>query len=281
MSSNPFNPPGATQGNPFAPTTNNPTPAAAPATGGFNATPQNGAVAMDQQTQAAPEIIDFNDPRLTSESLTVQEGDAFSQPAPPPDRKWRVKLKHEGIKQQGSSDILPWEPAIQKDKNGNQIGLFARTVMSVTIQDSEGKYDGLHLQVPFFYMDTKVNREGLSKVMTVLNLLRKPDGTPWIQKGERLNHKELIERFVKALQGEPEVGVESQWELQCEGCNQEAKARGGFAKSIQGMTKFPPSKTVRGEYDPEMRCQVNPAHGYSKARPVVGRFLNLKEVLPK
>lgn len=283
MSSNPFNPnpSGAGAANPFAP---QPQPSAPPqqVNGGIHS-------ASLEQTQEAPVVIDLNDPMLTSENLTAAEGDAFAQPAPPPDRKWRVKLKFEGIKKQGTSDLSEAsfpnglklygvEPAQQKDKNGNVIGLFLRTVMSVTILDPSGKYDGLHLQVPFFYVDTKPNREGISKIMTILNLLRKPDGTPWITKGERLSHPLLMERFIKALAGEPELGAESAWEFQCDGCNAEAKARGGFAKSIVGMTKFPPSKTVRGEYDPEMRCQVNAAHGYSKARATVARFLPLGEV---
>lgn len=224
--------------------------------------------------------IDINDPLLTSESLTVAEGDAFATPPPPPDQKWRVKLKHEGVKVANSTELLPWEPAKQKDRNGNVIGLFARTVMSVTIQDPNGKFDGYHLQVPFFYMDTKGNREGISKVMTVLNLLRKPDGSPWIVKGEKLNHKALIERFIQALQTEPELGAESTWEVVCDVCAAEAKKTGGFAKSVQGMTKFQPSKTVRGQYDPDFACMLNRGHGYARARSLATRFFALSE-LPK
>jgi hypothetical protein len=220
--------------------------------------------------------IDLNDPLLTSESLTVAEGDAFAEPAPPPDRKWRVKLKLEGVAKEGVSDKAPYVPERDVDKRTGQVrGLFLKTVISVTILDPSGKYDGLHLQVPFRWMDTKPNRDGVSKIMTVLNLLRKPDGTPWVVKGEKLNHLALMERFVKALAGEPEVGAESEWEFNCDVCGQEAKATGKYAKSVRGMNKFPPSKTVRGEFDPEMVCPVNRAHGYSKARPLAARFIAL------
>lgn len=268
MPSNPFgNQPPAPQGN-------NPFGATAPAQ------PQqatNGATDAAGLDAPVEQPIDINDPMLTSESLTVAEGDAFATPPPPPDGKWRVKLKHEGIKKDGSSDILPWEPAQQRDRNKNVIGLFARTVMSVTIQNP-GKYEGYHLQVPFFYMDTKPNREGISKVMTVLNLLRKPDGTPWITKGEKLNHKALIERFIQALQSEPEVGVESAWEVTCDVCSQNAKKAGAFAKAVQGMTKFTGSKTVRGEYDPDLLCGIDRGHGYTRARAIAVRFFSVNEL---
>lgn len=283
MSSNPFNNPGAAA-NPFAPQQ----PQHHQHTNGVDHS-QVGVAGELNQPQEAPVVFDANDPLLVSESLTQKEGDAFAQPAPPPDRKWRVILKNEGIKKQGTQDLVEETfPGVgtlrgvaiaeQKDKNGNRIGLYLRTLISITIQDPNGKYDGIHIYVPFRYIDTKPNRDGVSKIMTVLNLLRRPDGTPWVAKGEKLSHPALMERFLKALATEPEIGCESQWEWQCDGCNAEAKAKGQFAKSIQGMQKFPPSKTVRGEYDPEMACPVNRAHGYSKAGVIAARFVGLGEV---
>lgn len=269
-------------GNPFATT-----PGAAKGADPFGATspaPQqvNGTEVPGQGVDAAPaEVIDPNDPLLTSEALTIGEGDAFAAPPPPPDAKWRVKLKHEGVKQEGSTEVLPWVPVIQRDRAGNKIGMYARTVMSVTIQDPTGKYDGYHLQVPFFYMDTKANKDGVSRVSTVLGLLKKPDGTPWIKAGDKFpNQRALMELFIQALQSEPEVGAESTWEVTCDVCAAKAKASGGFAKSIQGMTKFQGSKTVRGQYDPDFACMVDRGHGYSRARATATRFFSEKD-LPK
>jgi hypothetical protein len=269
--------------NPFA--VNTPAGGANPFGAGTAAPTQsiNGAAAasanLDQGVQAVPDPpISLDDPLLTSESLTVAEGDAFAQPTPPPDGKYRVKLKHVGIQKEGSTEILPYEPQPQKDKTGTVIGVYARTLIAVTIIDPDGKYDGLHLGVQFRYIDTKVNREGVSKAMTLLNMLRRPDGTPWLVKTERLSHKVLMERLVQATMSEPELGAESVWEWSCEACNAEAKAKGQFGRSLQGMTKFPANAAVRGQYLPDMRCPVNPAHMFSRARAVVARFMPLSEV---
>lgn len=264
--------------NPFAP----PPQSATSQVFGAGQIAPNGGTGLDQ-TQEAPEPIDLNDPLLISESLTVAEGDAFADPPPPPDGRYRVKLKLIGVPKEGSSEVDPYIAARDIDNKTGQVrGLFLKTKIGVNIIDPTGKYDGLSLGIKFSWMDTKPNRDGVSKVMTVLNLLKQPSGQPWINKGERLNHKELMERFVKALAGEPEIGVESSWEYNCRGCSDEAKVTKKYQNAIEGMNKFPVDKERSRPgvivYLPERECVVNKAHGFSRARAMVARFIGLGEV---
>src|SRR5579859_7226573 len=124
-----------------------------------------------------------------------------------------------------------------------------------------------------------MGRDGSTKVATILGKLKRPDGTPWATAGTKLTGKGWIDLFVKALAGEPEVGIETQWEWSCQECGKLAKDKGEkYPRSINGMHKFPPSRKVRGEFDPEMKCAVNPAHGYSRARVRIASVLSLAEI---
>lgn len=232
------------------------------------------------------EILDPNDPRLISEDISVNaEGDAYAQPAPPPDTKWRCKLKLEGVKD-ANGQKHDYLPKLTKDK----LPYFA-TGISASIIDPSGKYDGVLMYDS--WVGTFMNRDGSTKVSTILRLLKQPDGNPWVEirpntapaakvkAGQRLTHKEWMDLLVTALAGEPEIGVLSQWEWSCQTCSEEAKAaHKAYPKSIQGMTKFPPeqdkAKVQAGQrYSPEMACQANKAHGYSRARATIASFVAL------
>ena len=155
-------------------------------------------------------------------------------------------------------------------------------MIEARIIDPSGKYDN----IPVFdrWVGTFINKDGSHKVQTILARLVKADGTPWITKQTRLNHKEWMDLFVKALQTEPEIGIETAWEWSCQGCGEEAKARGtDYPKSIVGMNKFPVDPTASKRtgvqtYTPDMACQLNKAHGYSGARATIARFLSLAEL---
>jgi hypothetical protein len=220
------------------------------------------------------DVLDPNDPRLVSEPLDVNvDADAYAFPAPPPDAKYRAKLK-----------LVPQEDPQTKEKKNYKTTLWGKNkkavavaVVEADIIDPSGKYDGI--KVFDYNVSTFLTRENATKVATILARLKRPDGSPWVGKTERLSVKEWGERLVKALAGEPEIGIETVWEYQCQGCAKEAKDKGtDYPRRITGMHKFPPSRTKAGEYDPEMRCQVNPAHGFSRARVQIGRFLHLSEL---
>src|SRR2546430_14406481 len=70
----------------------------------------NGSAAPGQPvpSDAPQELIDENDPRLISETLDANlEADAYAQPIPPPDGKYRAKLKLEGVKAEGG-EVKPY-----------------------------------------------------------------------------------------------------------------------------------------------------------------------------
>jgi hypothetical protein len=236
-------------------------------------TPTPQANGHSDPSNAPQDILDPNDPRLTSEALDVNtDADAYAQPAPPPDARYRAKLTLEQVQddKQQRHDYLP------KLSKKPPIQAYFFTGIKATIIDPSGKYDG----IPIYdrWVGTYLGRDGSTKVATILSRLKKPDGTAWIEKGKRYNHKEWIELLVKALAGEPELGIETIWEWSCQACGEAADKQGqSRPRSIMGMTKFPYNAQTK-LYTPELKCQVNPAHGYSRARPSIARFLSLDEL---
>jgi hypothetical protein len=232
-------------------------------------------------SESPQDVIDENDPRLVSEVIDVNvEGDAYAQPAPPPDAKYHAKLKLEGVKQEGTSE--------KKDYTSKNFGKppvpAYTTSISCQIIDSSGKYDGIVLYPAFGGgASTATRRDGTTQVATILARIRKPDGTPWAAPGLKLKQKEWMDLFVKALATEPEIGVETSWEASCMKCSEELKPQGKYASRTTGMHHFPPesdpAKRKAGlTFQPEIKCSVNPSHGYSKARAIVTRFLHLHEL---
>jgi hypothetical protein len=282
--SNPFTTGGApaTGASPFATTTNQP------------ATAANGQAApLDNQTQHVPEPLpDINDPALTSESLTAKEGDAFAAPPPAPDAIYRVKLKLRGVKADdvngaditqylAGAEVASWVPGIAKDRGGNVTGTFAKTIMDVQIIDPKfPELDGVYLQVPFKWTDTRSSQKGLSKIMTILTLAgKRPDGQPWLVLGQNYGHRPLMEIFLKFLAGEPEILCRSEWSASCDVCGQLAKQSGGaYPKSVDGMQRFPQVPGKPGQYSPDLPCLVNRAHGTTKARAMAVQFYALDSV---
>lgn len=283
--------------NPFATGGSVNTPAASPfaTTANQPATASNGQAAPldnNSQTQHVPEPLpDINDPQLTSESLTAVEGDAYAQPAPPEDRIYRVKLSLRGVKAEdmkgadiiqylpAGSDIAPW--VADKDKNNVP---FAKTIMDVRIIDPKfPELDGVYLQVPFKWTDTKTGgRQHTSRVMTLLTIAgKRPNGQPWVVLGQNYGHKLLIETFVQFLTGEPELLARSEWSASCDVCGQLAQAArnagqtAAYPKSVEGMNRFPPMPGKPGVYSPDLPCLVNRAHGTTKARAMAVQFYAL------
>src|SRR6476661_7971234 len=270
MSSNPFATGGAapaTSASPFSNTTNQ------PATGA-NGHADPSTQQLEQQTQQPPEPPIDVDALLTSENLTAQAGDAFAEPPPVPDAIYRVRLSLRGITSKDykgrditpfahGADTAPWVPEAQKDKQGNTVGHFAKALMNVQVYDPKfPEFDGLYLRIPFGgWIDTKTAPQAkVSKVMTILNLLKQPSGQPWLIDKQKYSDKQLIEIFVKALAGEPEILCQSYWSVQCDVCADTAQKTGGrYPKSVDGMHNFPQLKP--GVWNPEVRCQAFPAHG--------------------
>lgn len=238
-------------------------------------------VVDDQLNTEVGESVDPNDPRLTSEPLDDNpEGNAYARQPLPPDGKYRAKAKLMKVKDSKGHEhnYLP-----KPHKKSGQ--LYAFTSIEFTILDATGLFDGVKVYDP--WVGTFMGRDKSHKVGTIVRMLKDPAGQPWVKPGERLDHKMWMERLVKVLAGEPEVGISTQWEWSCQECGKEAKAKAEkagedavYPKSILGMHRFPPLKDAKkpGQYDPEMRCQVNPAHGYSRARVKLDQVIPLAEV---
>lgn len=239
----------------------------------------NGSAGGVQVPDAPQDLLDPNDPRLTSEELNANpDADAYAAPAPPPDQKWRVKLKLIRSKD-GQGQEVDYLPKLWGAKNPQAVYVCG---IQASIIDPSGKYD--NLSAYDYNVSTFVGRDNATKVTTIVGKLRRPDGSPWVAKGQRMNPRAWMDTLVKALAGEPECGIESQWEWSCADCGKMAKASGNaYPRAIQGMHKFPEEKDKQKRaagqaYSPEMKCQVNAAHGYSRARITIARFLSLDEV---
>lgn len=237
----------------------------------------NGPVVSD----APQDVIDENDPRLISEPLDINlDADAYAQPAPPPDAKYKAKLKLEGVKQDGTSEKKQYA---SKNFGKPPVPAFT-TSISCQLIDASGKYDGIILYPAFGGgASTAPRRDGSSQVATILTRIKKPDGTAWAPAGVKLNQKEWMDLFVRVMATEPEIGVETAWEASCMKCAEELKPQGKYAARTTGMHHFPPendpAKRKLGlSNQPEIKCSVNPNHGYSKARAIVTRFLHLHEL---
>jgi hypothetical protein len=229
------------------------------------------ATAGDQ----AQEVIDPNDPRFTSENVDVNtEADAYAFPPPPPDARYRAKLKMVQ-RDDAQKQKVDWIAAKWGATNPQYVLV---TSVEASIIDPSGKFDGY--KVYDRNVSTFQSRDHGTKVATILARLKRPDGTPWVNVNNKpKTTKEWMELLRTALAGEPEIMIDTNWEWSCAGCGQESKKAGTkYAKSIVGMHKFP---QFRGQFQPEMRCQVNPAHGESRAQVRIARFLGEQDLKPK
>lgn len=218
--------------------------------------------------------LDPNDPRLTSEPLDDNpEGDAYARQPLPPDAKYRAKAKIMKVKDAKGTEH-DWLPKMH-EKSGQP---YAFTAVEFSILDASGMYDGL--KVWDRWVGTFMGRDKSHKVGTIIRMLKDPNGQPWIKPGERMNHKMWMERFVKVLSGEPEVGIITQWEWSCQKCGEEAKKKNErYPRGIQGMHRFPQMKGAKpGVHDPELKCEVNPSHGFSRAQVRIDRVIPVAEV---
>jgi hypothetical protein len=236
----------------------------------------NGAPVPSDEPQ---DLIDPNDPALVSEDLAANpDADAYAAPAPPPDGKYRVKLKLIRSKDSAGQEV-DYLPKLWGKNQPQKVYVAA---VQASIIDPSGKYD--NLSAYDYNVSTFIGRDSATKVTTIVSKLRKADGSPWVPPHTRMSPKAWMETLVKALAAEPEAGIESQWEYSCQECGKAAKKAGtDYPRSVTGMHKFPEekdrTKRAAGQaYSPEMKCDRVPAHGYGRARITIARFLSLDEL---
>jgi hypothetical protein len=190
----------------------------------------------------APDVekLDINDPSLEVENLDINpEADAFAFPPPPPDNTYRAKLKSKQV------NNAPFEP--KKAKNGT---LYLYTAIEARIIDPAGKQDDW----PVFdnFVSTMVmENSGTSRVAGILKALGQPVPA-------RTSHKDLIQRLIDVLAGEPEVQITTMWEGYCETCDKTV---------VKGMKRFP--KAADGDsHQANMACPKDGTEVRAQARIV-------------
>lgn len=231
-----------------------------------------GAGASSSGSEALQEAaIDINDPAFSSEALDVNlEADAYVTPPPPPDRAWRVRLKLLQLKD-ATGQLVDCKAAVW----GNPPQKVLNTGCESHIIDPSGKFEGVIVRD--MLVSTFMRRDKGTTLQSILRVLKTPDGGRYLTPGLALTPMGWVQLYLKAMATEPECGLETVWEWNCQACGEEADKRGDRRPAtIKGMQKF--WNAQQRQFVAEMRCPANPAHGYSRARATVGRYMTLEEL---
>lgn len=213
-----------------------------------------------------PALVDPNDPRLTSEVLTINpDADAYAVPPPAPDGKWRAKAKQVDIKDDKGQQQR--YAVFSRAKMANGAPFFATNV-EFSLIDHSGKFDGIKLTE--YWVKTLVDeRKGTSQAAT---LARKLGG----KVPASGNQKMYIDALLQTLAAEPELIVETNWSAECQQCQEAAKKKGDRAPRpfLVGMHRFPATK-VPGERDPIVACPTCKSQVRAQVR--IAGFYSLTE----
>lgn len=237
-----------------------------------------GEVTYDNTSAAAPgepspaaageatPAIDPNDPRLTSEVLTIDPtADAYAILPPLPDGKWRAKAKQVDIKDDKGQ--LQRYAVFSRAKMDGGKPFFATNV-EFSVIDHSGSFDGA--KVTEYWVKTLVDaRKGTSQAATLTAKLGgKPPATG--------SQKVYIDALLATLAAEPEVVIETAWSAECQQCQESAKKRGDRAPRpfLQGMHRFPATKTP-GVHDPMAKCGT--CNSMVRAQPRIVGLWSLTE----
>jgi hypothetical protein len=212
------------------------------------------------------QLIDPNDPRLTSEVLTINpDADAYAVLPPLPDGKWRAKAKQVDIKDDKGQQQR--YAVFSRAKMANGAPFFATNV-EFSIIDHSGEFDGVKLTE--YWVKTLVDaRKGTSQAATLTAKLGgkvPPSG----------NQKAYIDALLHTLAAEPELVVETAWSAECQTCQENARKRGDKSPRpfLQGMHRFPSTK-VPGVHEAVVACTT--CKSQVRAQPRIVGFFSIKE----
>lgn len=226
-------------------------------------TPVDPSLDQQQQDTAA---IDMNDPALTSESLSDDTSkDAYAAPPPPPDGKWRSKLKLAKIKDKRDGQEKDFiATAFPRMANGRP---FFAVNIDVVLSDLSGTFDGVKL-TEYWVKSLIDDRKHTSQMSTITT---KAGGVMPAQSTDRIR----LDTMLKTLASEPDVIVETQWEASCQTCQDAAEKKGERAPKpfLYGMHRFPQLRA--GGADPNVACPVCKAMVRAQVR--ITGFLSLAE----
>lgn len=222
------------------------------------------AAAPDAAAAPSGEVIDINDPRLTSEALDDNTAaDAYAVPPPAPDGIWRAKLKSVDIDDQQGQPHRFLAKSYPKMAGGRP---FLVTNVEASLIDLGGKNDGVKLTE--YWVKTLIDeRKGTSQASTITVKAGGPN-LP------RSTDKDRMDALLKTLAAEPEVLVETVWEASCQACQEAAKKKGDKSPRpfLVGMHRFPQTRTGP---DPMVPCPVCKAVARAQVR--ISRYYALQE----
>jgi hypothetical protein len=215
------------------------------------------------------QAIDPNDPRLTSEVLTINpDADAYAVLPPLPDGKWRSKAKQVDIKDDHGQ--LTRYAVFARPKMDNNRPFFATNV-EFSVIDHSGEFDGVKLTE--YWVKTLVDaRKGTSQAAT---LTAKLGGKPLAT----ATQKQTIDLLLSTLAAEPELVIETAWSAECQHCQETAKKKGDRQPRpfLQGMHRFAATR-VPGVHDPMAKCAA--CGSMVRAQPRIVGLFSLKESQP-
>jgi hypothetical protein len=224
--------------------------------------------------------IDPNDPRLTSEVLTINpDADAYAVLPPLPDGKWRAKAKQVDIKDKKTGQMQRFitAEAVRKDGSAWQAGpsgkpaAYFATNVELSIIDHSGTFDGVKMTE--YWLKSLVDpKRGTSQMATLTNKLggkALPQAT----------QKQTLDLFLQTLAAEPELVIETAWSAECQTCQESAEKKGDKQPRpfLQGMHRFKPTREP-GVYDPIVQCTT--CKSQVRAQPRIVGFFSLKESQP-
>ncbi len=224
----------------------------------YDTPPTDAATSHDAGTPT----IDPNDPRLSSEVLTINpDADAYAVLPPLPDGKWRAKAKQVDIKDDKGQQQRYAVFSRAKMENGKP---FFATNVEFGVIDHSGAFDGVKLTE--YWVKTLVDaRKGTSQAATLTGKL---GGKPLAS----ATQLQTIQLLLSTLAAEPELIIETAWSAECQHCQETAKKKGDKAPRpfLAGMHRFPSTKTP-GVHDPVVGCTVCKSQVRAQPR-IVGIF---------
>jgi hypothetical protein len=231
----------------------------------------NSEAPADAQTSPGEpqQVIDPNDPRLTSETLTINpDADAYAILPPLPDGKWRAKAKQVDIKDDKGQ--LQRYAVFSRAKMENGKPFFATNVEFGVI-DHAWSFDGVKLTE--YWVKTLVDaRKGTSQAATLIGKLGGKAPASATQ-------KQMIDLLLTTLAAEPELVIETAWSAECQSCQETAKKKGDRAPRpfLAGMHRFPSTRTP-GVHDPVVPCTT--CKSQVRAQPRIVGLYSLAEAKP-
>ncbi|HOQ48055.1 MAG TPA: hypothetical protein PK157_22295 [Bryobacteraceae bacterium] len=212
---------------------------------------------IEQQGEKARSIVSLDELDLVYEGTVSIDlsADPFEGPPPVPDGIHFARL---GIfRQSGDSGLKAG-----RAKDGRP---FIMVRLQGTIE-AEGKpYHGFKV---FDQASTMIMRNGTCRIAGILHKLQQ-------QVPSNTNPKELVRLLQVALEGEPLIGIETQWQAQSQ------QDDGTYKTILRGMKRFPPrlnpetGEVIPGEYLPVIE---DPRTGERvTAQAVVLRYLTIDE----